>query len=58
MSRDGGHIELDRAVESIRVGRRHRTGLGDLDSLDEKARERETAERTRLSIDELVVARG
>lgn len=33
MSRDGGHIELDRAVESIRVGRRHRTGLGDLDSL-------------------------
>ena len=33
MSRDGGHIELDRAVDSIRVGRRHRTGFGDLDAL-------------------------
>lgn len=29
----GGHIELDRAVESIRVGQRHRTDLGDLDEL-------------------------
>ncbi|WP_220489245.1 ParB/RepB/Spo0J family partition protein [Tessaracoccus sp. MC1679] len=29
----GGHIELDRSVESIRVGQRHRTELGDLDEL-------------------------
>ncbi|TSD62433.1 ParB N-terminal domain-containing protein [Aeromicrobium piscarium] len=27
------HIELDRAVESIEIGRRHRTDLGDLDAL-------------------------
>lgn len=30
---NGGHIELDRAVESIRVGERHRTDLGNLDEL-------------------------
>ncbi len=28
-----GHIELDRTVESIQVGRRHRQDLGDLDAL-------------------------
>lgn len=28
-----GHIELDRTVESIQVGRRHRRDLGDLDAL-------------------------
>lgn len=28
-----GHVELDRAVDSIRVGQRHRTDLGDLDEL-------------------------
>lgn len=28
-----GHIELDRTVESIQVGRRHRHDLGDLDAL-------------------------
>ncbi|MFC7942866.1 ParB N-terminal domain-containing protein [Microbacterium oxydans] len=33
MSADSGHIELERAVDSIRVGRRHRTDLGDLASL-------------------------
>ncbi|WP_028279791.1 ParB/RepB/Spo0J family partition protein [Arthrobacter sp. H5] len=33
MSTRDGHIELDRAVGSIQVGRRHRTGLGDLGSL-------------------------
>ena len=33
MSARDGHIELDRAVGSIQVGRRHRTGLGDLGSL-------------------------
>ncbi|MFV0307078.1 MAG: ParB N-terminal domain-containing protein [Desertimonas sp.] len=31
-SRDG-HVELDRAVESIHVGHRHRTDVGDLDEL-------------------------
>lgn len=28
-----GHIELDRAVDSLHVGRRHRTDLGDIDAL-------------------------
>lgn len=28
-----GHIELDRAVDSIRVGNRHRKDMGDLDAL-------------------------
>lgn len=28
-----GHIELDRAVDSLQVGRRHRTDLGDIDAL-------------------------
>lgn len=28
-----GHIELDRAVSSIRIGTRHRTDLGDIDAL-------------------------
>ena len=28
-----GHIELDRAVDSIRVGNRHRKNMGDLDAL-------------------------
>ncbi len=35
MSRHTGHIELDRTVESIIVGNRHRTGLGDLTALAE-----------------------
>ncbi|SDU77124.1 ParB N-terminal domain-containing protein [Jiangella alkaliphila] len=29
----GGHIELDRAIDSIRIGLRHRTDLGDIDAL-------------------------
>lgn len=33
MSARDGHIELDRAIDSIQVGRRHRTGFGDLDAL-------------------------
>ncbi len=33
MSTDNGHIELERSVDSIRVGLRHRTELGDLASL-------------------------
>ncbi|OUZ07219.1 chromosome partitioning protein ParB [Aeromicrobium sp. PE09-221] len=33
MATTTGHIELDRTVESIRIGRRHRTDLGDLDAL-------------------------
>ena len=33
MSTLAGHIELERAVDSIIVGRRHRTDLGDLDAL-------------------------
>lgn len=28
-----GHIELDRTVDSLRVGRRHRADLGDIDAL-------------------------
>ena len=35
MSRNTGHIELDRTVESIIVGNRHRTDLGDLTALAE-----------------------
>lgn len=35
MSRRTGHIELDRTVDSIIVGNRHRTDLGDLDALVE-----------------------
>ena len=35
MSRHTGHIELDRTVESIIVGNRHRTDLGDLTGLAE-----------------------
>lgn len=33
MSFDPGHIELEWTVDSIRVGRRHRTELGDIDEL-------------------------
>ncbi|MFC7580767.1 ParB N-terminal domain-containing protein [Schaalia naturae] len=33
MSFDPGHIELEWTVNSIRVGRRHRTELGDIDEL-------------------------
>ncbi|WP_431878429.1 ParB N-terminal domain-containing protein [Amycolatopsis sacchari] len=33
MSAPAGHIELDRTVESIQVGRRHRQDMGDLDAL-------------------------
>ena len=33
MSAPAGHIELERAVDSIAVGRRHRTDLGDIDAL-------------------------
>src|SRR5699024_11445199 len=35
MSRRTGHIELDRTVDSIIVGNRHRTDLGDLTELAE-----------------------
>ncbi len=35
MSRHTGHIELDRTVDSIIVGNRHRTDLGDLSGLAE-----------------------
>ena len=35
MSRHTGHIELDRTVDSIIVGNRHRTDMGDLDALVE-----------------------
>ncbi len=35
MSRQAGHIELDRTVDSIIVGNRHRADLGDLDALAE-----------------------
>ena len=38
MSVPAGHIELERTVESIAVGRRHRTDLGDLDALVESIR--------------------
>lgn len=33
MSSHTGHIELDRAVASIHIGRRHRADLGDIDAL-------------------------
>jgi ParB family chromosome partitioning protein len=33
MNTPAGHIELERVVDSIIVGRRHRTDLGDLDAL-------------------------
>ncbi|WP_338009741.1 hypothetical protein [Janibacter hoylei] len=33
MSTPDGRIELERTVDSITVGRRHRTDLGDLDAL-------------------------
>lgn len=33
MSFDPGHIELEWVIDSIRVGRRHRTELGDIDEL-------------------------
>ena len=33
MSASTGHIELDRTVESIQVGQRHRRDMGDLDAL-------------------------
>lgn len=35
MSRHTGHIELDRTVDSIMVGNRHRTDMGDLTELAE-----------------------
>lgn len=33
MSSSAGHIELDRAVASIHIGRRHRADLGDIEAL-------------------------
>ena len=33
MTNTPGHIELERSIESIRIGSRHRTDLGDLDAL-------------------------
>ena len=33
MSAPAGHIELERAVDSITIGQRHRTDLGDIDAL-------------------------
>ena len=33
MTAPAGYIELERTVDSIRVGRRHRTALGDIDEL-------------------------
>lgn len=33
MASGPGHIQLQRALDSIRVGRRHRTDLGDIDAL-------------------------
>ncbi|MGO3153457.1 MAG: ParB N-terminal domain-containing protein [Galactobacter sp.] len=33
MSAPAGHIELERTIESIRVGRRHRTAFGNIDEL-------------------------
>ncbi|WP_157001160.1 ParB/RepB/Spo0J family partition protein [Agromyces laixinhei] len=33
MTSGQGHIELERAIDSIRVGARHRTDLGDIDAL-------------------------
>ena len=38
MTTPAGHIELERTVESIAVGRRHREDLGDLDPLIESIR--------------------
>jgi len=38
MSAPAGHIELERTVDSITVGRRHREDLGDLDPLVESIR--------------------
>lgn len=40
MAEQDGHIQLDRTIDSIVVGRRHRTDLGDLDELVESIRER------------------
>ena len=33
MTATPGHIELERSIESIRIGSRHRTDLGDIDAL-------------------------
>ena len=38
MSAPAGYIELERTVDSIIVGRRHREDLGDLDPLVESIR--------------------
>lgn len=38
MGNRDGHVELDRAIDSIRVGRRHRRDLGDLDALIDSIR--------------------
>lgn len=35
MTRETGHIELERTIDSIRVGQRHRNDLGELDALAE-----------------------
>lgn len=33
MTRSAGHIELERSIDSIRIGTRHRVDLGDVDAL-------------------------
>ncbi|WP_022883680.1 ParB N-terminal domain-containing protein [Glaciibacter superstes] len=38
MANSPGHIELERSLDSITVGRRHRTDLGDLDAMIESIR--------------------
>ena len=53
-SRDG-HIELDRPIDSIRIGHRHRRDLGDLDELEASIRDQGLLQPITISPDGTLV---
>lgn len=55
MGRKTGHIELDRTVESIIVGNRHRTDLGDLTALCESIEREGLLQPLTVTIDGVLV---
>lgn len=55
MSEKGGHIELERAIDSIVVGIRHRTELGDLDPLTASIHERGLLQPVTITPDGVLV---
>lgn len=55
MAEQDGHIQLDRSIDSIFVGHRHRAELGDLDELIESIRERGLLQPVTITPDGVLV---